>query len=78
VFSEPTSSQSCWQGTAGAVGRGRLAAIPPAHPPSARREGWLGALGGVVTLEMLGENETCYLSVSPRLPMGPGDLLRDP
>lgn len=39
VFPELRSNQSCWQGTAGTVGRGRLAAPLRAHPPATSGEG---------------------------------------
>lgn len=38
MFPELRSNQSCWQGTAGTVGRGRLAAPLRAHPSAAREE----------------------------------------
>lgn len=49
MFLELRSNQSCWQGTAGTVGRGRLAAPLRAHLPAAREEG-----AAQLTLERLG------------------------
>lgn len=38
MFPELRSNQSCWQGTVGTVGRGRLAAPLRAYPSAAREE----------------------------------------
>lgn len=49
MFPESRSNQSCWQGTAGTVGRGRLAAPSQGPSPAAREEG-----AAQLTLERLG------------------------
>lgn len=64
MFPELRSNQSCWQGTAGTVGRGRLAA-PPQGPSSCCQYG--GAIQ--MTLEKLGKDcnllPQCPTKVTP-------------
>ena len=48
-------------GVAGAVGRGRLAAVPPRSLSAISQQGW-GCPGGM-TLEKLGQGRTRHLSV---------------
>lgn len=62
VFPEWRSSQSGWQETAGAVGRGRLVPAPPrARQPSASGGGAAGGPG--IDDLRLGESETCHLLI---------------